>query len=314
MRASTSIGALALLCRGAFAQCGDSLAVLAGNQEVADQCTSRVSSDASALCSSFLGTSTSFVAVGTPGPNAAVTTTTELTTRTVTRVVFTTTTTTETEVVTSTTSTTVVASASPGPIGRRDLEINVLYPTPETTPSVPRSVSSATICPTLTSLPADSVSSSAISSACSCLGVDPVVSTVSTDAVVNIVTESETTVTTTTVTSTIVTFTKSTTTTTVAMETQTAAYDRCSVGYSSGGNGQGNRPENVQATSSRDCCQQCQQRKNCVASAYTGTTCQHLIKVSQLSGAKTSDQCPLGVEDYQFGAVGGMVYPGPCGY
>ncbi|KAI1142510.1 hypothetical protein F5Y05DRAFT_409658 [Hypoxylon sp. FL0543] len=300
MRASTSVAAIALLCRGASAQCGDSLAVLAGNQEVASQCAPSASSDAAALCRSFLGTSTSFIAAGTAAPNAAVATTTELTTRTVTRVVFTTTTTTETEVVVSTASTTVVASASPGPIGRRDLEINVLYPSPETTLSSTPSVSA---CPTLTSLPTDSVSSSPISSACSCLG-----------AALTTVTKSETTVTTTTVTSTIMTFTTSTTTTTVAMETQTAAYDRCSVGYSSGGNGQGNRPENVPATSSRDCCQQCQQRKNCVASAYTGTTCQHLIKVSQLSGAATSDQCPLGVEDYPFGAVGGMVYPGPCGY
>ncbi|KAI1380659.1 hypothetical protein F4677DRAFT_404191 [Hypoxylon crocopeplum] len=303
MRAS-SFAVVALLGRGAVAQCADDLSVLAAGQEIADQCAPSVSSDVAALCSDFLGTTTLFTATATrAAPNAALTTTTELFTRTVTRVVFTTTTTTETEIIISSTSTTVTATPSPGPIGRRELVKNEID-----------SATATPTCPTLTSLPTDSVSSSAISSACGCLGVSPVVVSAVSTAAANVVTESKTTMTTTTVTSTIITYTKSTTTTVVAVATHTAAYDRCSVGYGSGGNGKDNRADNVQANSSQDCCQQCQQKQNCVASVYTGVTCQHLIKVSQLSGAATSDQCPLGVEDYAFGAAGGMVYPGPCGY
>ncbi|KAI0377277.1 hypothetical protein F5Y04DRAFT_181353 [Hypomontagnella monticulosa] len=315
MRASSSITAVALLSRGAFTQCADGLALLA-ESPVAESCVPSVSSDAAALCSSYLNAVTT---IGTPS-KTAMETTTVYSTRTVTKVLFTTTVTTETEIVVSTASTTVFATASPGPVGRRELlEINALYPTlgeSSSSTSAPASSSApaAEACPTLTSLPTESVSSSAISSACGCLGVSPSVSTVSADTVTSTVTESRTTVSTTTVTSTIKTYTKSTTTTVVATATETVAYDRCSVGYSSGGNGQGNSPENVAATSSQDCCQQCQLKQNCVASAYTGTTCQHLIKVAQLSGAATSDRCPLGVEDYAFGPVGGMVYPGPCGY
>ncbi|KAI1389988.1 uncharacterized protein F4822DRAFT_400428 [Hypoxylon trugodes] len=300
MRASTSIAAIALLCRGALAQCAGSLSVLAG-QDFADPCASKVSSDASALCSTFLGTSTAFVAAGTPSGSVA--------TSTVTRVVFAPTTTTKTEVIAFTTTTTVTAAASPGPVGRRGLEINVLYPD-----SGSSSSSTAVTCPTLTSLPTDSASSSAVSSACSCLGASPEVTTVSVSSATVAAANARTVTTTVTVTSAIITYTKSTTTTSVVTATQTASYDRCSIGYTSGGNGQGNHAESVQATSSQDCCQQCQQKQNCVASVYTSTTCQHLIKSSQLSGAKTSDQCPLGIEDYPFGPVGGMVYPGPCGY
>ncbi|KAI2639096.1 hypothetical protein GGS26DRAFT_587865 [Hypomontagnella submonticulosa] len=316
MRASSSIAAVALLSRGALAQCADGLAILANN-EVAETCAPSVSSDAAALCNSYLAAVTT---IGAPS-ETAMETTTVFSTRTVTKVLFTTTVTTETEIIVSTASTTVFATASPGPIGRRELlGINALYPTLGETSSSTSDVTTlsaptAGACPTLTSLPTESVSSSAISSACGCLGVSPSMSTVSADATAtSTVTESRTTVTTTTVTSTIKTYTKSTTTTVVAMATETVAYDRCSVGYSSGGNGQGNRPENVPASSSQDCCQQCQLKQNCVASAYTGTTCQHLIKVAQLSSAATSDRCPLGVEDYAFGPVGGMVYPGPCGY
>ncbi|KAI1778117.1 hypothetical protein F4818DRAFT_456085 [Hypoxylon cercidicola] len=109
-------------------------------------------------------------------------------------------------------------------------------------------------------------------------------------------------------------YTKQTTTAAVATETRTVSYDRCSVGYFSGGNGKNNRSENVEAVSSQDCCEKCQLKQNCVASVYTRTTCQHLVKSSQLSGAETSDQCPLGIEDYAFGNAGGMVYPGPCAH
>ncbi|XXH03955.1 hypothetical protein Hte_010363 [Hypoxylon texense] len=305
MRASYPIAAVALLCHKAFAQCSDSLAVLASNEDVSDQCSASVSEDAAALCSSFLATSTVYTATVTPvAPETAVATTTKTVTSARTAVVFTRVVSTETVVITSTTSTTATATASPGPVGRRDVEIDSNYQT----------------CPTLTTLPTDSISSSAISSACSCLGVSAkVVTTVSTESTAtptagSTVTESVTVSTTETVTSTIVAYTKHTTTTTVATATQTVASDRCSVGYTSGGNGKNNRSENVQATSSQDCCEQCQQKQNCVASVYTSTTCQHLVKVSQLSGAETSDQCPLGIEDYPFGDAGGMVYPGPCGY
>ncbi|KAI1483041.1 hypothetical protein F4774DRAFT_208608 [Daldinia eschscholtzii] len=300
MRTSSSIAAVAILARSVFAQCTDGLAVLAGTQEIVEQCAPSASTDAVSLCSSFLGTSTFFAV---PPSKTVLTTTTELATRTVTRVVFTTTTTTETEIIVSTSSTTVFATPSPGPVNRREVESN--------NPSAP---AAAPACPTLASLPMGSVSSSAISSACNCLGASAAVSTVSDGTTTSTVTESKMTVSTKTITSTIVTFTKSTTTTIVAMATQTMAYDRCSVGYSPGGNGKGNQAEYVQANSSQDCCQQCQQKQNCVASVYTGTMCQLLIKVAQLSGATTSDKCPLGVEDYPFGPAGGMVYPGPCGF
>ncbi|KAI6090518.1 hypothetical protein F4821DRAFT_274696 [Hypoxylon rubiginosum] len=302
MRASYSLAAVALFCHQAFAQC---LNVLANNQEVSDQCSASVSEDAVALCSSYLATSTVHTATSTPVAAAAVATTTETITSARTEVVFTRVVSTETEVVTSTTSTTVTATASP--VGRRQIEIDLNFLSDDA-------------CSTLTGLPTDSVPSSAISSACSCLGVSATatttVSTVSTatPAASSTVTKSVTVSTTKTSTSTIVAYTKHTTTTTVATATQTASYDRCSVGYTSGGNGKGNRSENVDATSSQDCCEQCQEKQNCVASVYTSTTCQHLIKVSQLSGAKTSDQCPLGIEDYAFGDAGGMVYQGPCGY
>ncbi|KAK6951151.1 hypothetical protein Daesc_007682 [Daldinia eschscholtzii] len=320
MRASSSIVAVAVLVRGVFSQCTDGLAVLAGTQEIVEQCAPKASTDAVSLCSSLLGTSTFFAV---PPSKTALTTTTELATRTVTRVVFTTTTTTETEIILSTSSTTVFATPSPGPVNRREAESNG---------SPVNSPASAASCPTLTSLPTGIVSSSAITSACGCLGASAAVSTVSdgvswfaaltmekyssqlSQTTTSTITESKMTVSTKTITSTIVTFTKSTTTTIVAMATQTMAYDRCSVGYSPGGNGKGNQAEYVQANSSQDCCQQCQQKQNCVASVYTGTMCQLLIKVAQLSGAITSDKCPLGVEDYPFGPAGGMVYPGPCGF
>ncbi|KAI1468140.1 uncharacterized protein F4812DRAFT_429103 [Daldinia caldariorum] len=299
MRASSSIAAVAVLARGVFAQCTDSFALLAGNQEIAEQCAPKVSTDAVALCNSYLGTSTVFAV---PPSKTAFTTTTKVATRTVTRVVFAPTTTTETEIIISTSSTTVFAAPSPGPIGRREIEAN-------------GSPASPPACPTLASLPTDSISGSAISSACSCLGASAVVSTASSDATTtSTITKLETTVTTATTTSAIFTYTKSTTTTVVAVETQTVAYDRCSVGYSSGGNGKGNHVENVQANSSQHCCQKCQQKQNCVASVHTGAVCQLLIKETRLQGASTSEQCPLGVEDYPFGPTGGVVYPGPCGY
>ncbi|KAI1806752.1 hypothetical protein F4811DRAFT_550495 [Daldinia bambusicola] len=297
MRASSSIAAAAVLARGVFAQCTDGLAVLAGNQEIAEQCAPKVSTDAVALCNSYLGTSIVFAV---PPSKTAYTTTTQVVTRTVTKAVFAPTTTTETEIITSTSSTTVFATPSPGPIGRREIESN-------------GSPDSPSVCPTLASLPTESIS--AISSACSCLGASAVVSTASPDATTtSTITKLETTAATTTTTSAFFTYTESTTTTIVAVETQTVAYDRCSVGYSPGGNGKGNRAENIQANSSQDCCRKCQQRQNCVASVYTGAVCQLLIKESRLQGASTSEQCPLGIEDYPFGPAGGVVYPGPCGY
>lgn len=54
---------------------------------------------------------------------------------------------------------------------------------------------------------------------------------------------------------------------------------------------------------------------NCVASAYDGAACQILRKIAPSPGA-TSDMCPLGFEDYNFGPVvaEGIVFKGPCGY
>lgn len=69
-------------------------------------------------------------------------------------------------------------------------------------------------------------------------------------------------------------------------------------------------------TSAIDCCEQCLAKPNCIASASTGPgNCQHLVKITQLGGAPTSDQCPLGIEQYGgYGAPSdaGIIFKGPC--
>ena len=65
-----------------------------------------------------------------------------------------------------------------------------------------------------------------------------------------------------------------------------------------------------------ECCVLCFERQNCVASAFIASAleCELLIRVNGTTVGAT-DQCPLGIEDYDFGSpdVGGNVYPGPCG-
>ncbi|KAK4234536.1 hypothetical protein C8A03DRAFT_37679 [Achaetomium macrosporum] len=98
--------------------------------------------------------------------------------------------------------------------------------------------------------------------------------------------------------------------------TTSAPPDPCSITYLGGGNGQGgNEVHIVAATNARDCCEQCWARSNCIAAAYPGSSCQHLIKARTLTGADTSAQCPLGIEHYVgLGdeAPDGVLYRGPC--
>jgi hypothetical protein len=68
-----------------------------------------------------------------------------------------------------------------------------------------------------------------------------------------------------------------------------------------------------------ECCVVCFSQENCVASAviYDGTLlveCELLIHVNGTQPA-TTNLCPLGIQDYDFGSpqVDGNVYPGPCG-
>ncbi|KAK3984080.1 hypothetical protein QBC44DRAFT_353875 [Cladorrhinum sp. PSN332] len=87
--------------------------------------------------------------------------------------------------------------------------------------------------------------------------------------------------------------------------------------YSGGGNGQGNSVKAITGvTSQRDCCERCLATPNCVASASSGPgNCQHLVKITQLAGAPTNAQCPLGVENYPgLGAINpsGMLFKGAC--
>lgn len=87
-------------------------------------------------------------------------------------------------------------------------------------------------------------------------------------------------------------------------------------GYYTSSNGIGNEFRKTTATSSLDCCQKCQAMQNCVANGYIGDECQLLIKTSPASGAQTTELCPLGKEDFDFGPFvnGGLVFRGPCGY
>lgn len=57
---------------------------------------------------------------------------------------------------------------------------------------------------------------------------------------------------------------------------------------------------------------------NCVASAFIASSlsCELLVKVNATAGEPTSPQCPVGIENYEFGKqkAKGNIYPGPCGY
>ncbi|KAH8150388.1 uncharacterized protein LAJ45_05599 [Morchella importuna] len=113
----------------------------------------------------------------------------------------------------------------------------------------------------------------------------------------------------------------STAPTATATSTATVTVDprsKCEVAYATSGNGSGNHIENVKASGHLDCCQKCQNKLNCVASAYLGIVgiCQHLVNVKTVPYESVSDMCPLGLENYSFGKPSskGIVYPGPCGF
>lgn len=93
---------------------------------------------------------------------------------------------------------------------------------------------------------------------------------------------------------------------------------KCEVAYATSGNGSGNHIENVKASGHLDCCQKCQKKLNCVASAYLGIVgiCQHLVNVKTVPYETVTAMCPLGLENYSFGKPSskGIVYPGPCGF
>lgn len=52
-----------------------------------------------------------------------------------------------------------------------------------------------------------------------------------------------------------------------------------------------------------------------MASASFLIVCQLLINDRKVKGEETSKQCPLGIENFNFGNPSkfGLVYPGPCG-
>ncbi|KAK3343568.1 hypothetical protein B0T25DRAFT_301790 [Lasiosphaeria hispida] len=173
---------------------------------------------------------------------------------------------------------------------------------------------------TLTKHPASS-----LSSVCSCLGIEAEVMTVTIEstAVASTATATETSTTTEIVseTSTLteVSVTSETETATVvstAVATQTVAV--CDIAYdnlSQSTSLAGTDVVSVTASGARDCCEQCQRTPNCFTSGWFGTFCQHRVRSAALAGAVTNDQCPLGLQDYNYGAPSpsGVVYQGPCG-
>ncbi|PUU73644.1 hypothetical protein B9Z19DRAFT_1068808 [Tuber borchii] len=103
--------------------------------------------------------------------------------------------------------------------------------------------------------------------------------------------------------------------TATATQTQTVTGGSCDKTYNTYGNGSNNRVEIVPASSAKDCCQKCQARHDCVASAFVVSFCQHLVNQQATPGELVTPMCPLGVEDYHFGPPApGLVYAGPCGY
>ena len=92
----------------------------------------------------------------------------------------------------------------------------------------------------------------------------------------------------------------------------------CTTRHDPFGNGSGNNVDfPLGADTEEKCCRACQSRKDCVASIFYGGECQHLVNVEKILGEMTTEQCPLGVEDYPFGpqslSTEALVFAGPCG-
>ncbi|KAK3389847.1 hypothetical protein B0H63DRAFT_446007 [Podospora didyma] len=162
-----------------------------------------------------------------------------------------------------------------------------------------------------------------LSSACSCLDVEPTTVFLGSSAPASTETATETVFVTkvvsktsvvTEVSKSVVETTQTSVFTATVTETANPQIDICSVSYRAMGNGQGNTVQFYPATGQLDCCRRCQEKTNCLAGAYSAGSCQLLVKLIRLPGAQTTDQCPLGVEDYNFGApvATGNVFAGPC--
>jgi hypothetical protein len=93
----------------------------------------------------------------------------------------------------------------------------------------------------------------------------------------------------------------------------TTCVDYCSPTYNGGGVTPGNTvitpPGGLNGS---ECCYLCWKTSNCVASAVGIGFCQLLVKTSTLTGAPTSDMCPLGIENYEYLNGPGTLYRGPC--
>ncbi|KAK1752605.1 hypothetical protein QBC47DRAFT_61335 [Echria macrotheca] len=279
-------------------------------------CAEQVAVQAASFCSSYLSkTATAFntvtvvstvVSTGTQTLTSGATATTTSTTSTAT-----TTTETSTETDTSTSTFTAATSYIPPPL-----------PT-ITEKKLKRAAAAPSVCPDLSKKGLTRLRPAKVSSICSCLGIKAqTTTTTATDTESTTTTTPTTTSTTTTQTSTSTTVetdvsttteTTSTTTTTGVVATTTAIVDYCDLTYNGGGVPPGDtviRPPGD--LSGRDCCVLCWNTANCVAAANGLGYCQLLIRTSTLDGAPTSDQCPLGIENYTYLDGPGTLYRGPC--
>ncbi|KAM7219810.1 hypothetical protein V8F06_004844 [Rhypophila decipiens] len=288
---------------------------------VPEGCVESLEEQANAFCSSYLSVEpqTTYLSTVTPEVPIAIETVTVSTTvySTFTDVVATTveeTSTTIETIIAPETTTTTITAVSPA---KRALTTGGAS---QATPA----------CPDLTRRHLEDKPAWKLSKACSCL--DPQPTTVTLDATTLpasipgetvTITEpatatavvSETDIQTSTSTTTLTEIT-TTTTTTIATETvQPPKPARCSLRYSASGNGIGNQVRTVAANSWDMCCEMCGTTPNCVAGAYAGvSTCQLLVKQVSLTGAPTTESCPLGQEQYRFGSpTNGVVFAGPCG-
>ncbi|KAM7213394.1 hypothetical protein V8F06_011244 [Rhypophila decipiens] len=298
-------------------------------------CTARVAHQASAFCSSYLhiAKTTTTTTVFKPETTTFQTTTTatqtstsistELVTTTLTtKTTFTSVSTTTTTSPTSTFTTTIFTTPGPGD------------------PAFPLLVKARQAgyhhnqydCPDLSKKYLEYRPSVLLHFACACLGIYPSdqhtsTSTQQTTTTVTTIKPKFITITTTTTTTTTsttpTTTTKSTTTTTTTtsttspvVATATAVVNYCDISYSGGGITPGNtilEPGGNSTLTGRECCIICFDTLNCVASAVGLGYCQLLVKTEPLNGTSTSNQCPLGIEDYPVEPGPGTLYLGPCG-
>lgn len=145
---------------------------------------------------------------------------------------------------------------------------------------------------------------SRISSACSCLSILPSTTTTSTTA-------TSMTTATASVTST-ETDTVTTTTTSYDVVATEIANNICGVSYSSYSLSTSYYSIHSQATSTLDCCQQCQNKSDCLVNHFDGGICELVINTNSSPNMILS--CPSGTMTTYFGRAvsGGTVFAGPC--